>query len=335
MKRFVVKFSIVLLLFFIPAALCKFYVMPNMSGDIGQLGMIPFGKVSEGLDVPGNKRGDLSNANVITINCSDSLSLYPVISVGDSFSQQGPSGYQWKLSSLLNRPIANYTNPGYNVFNRYLALLNGGYINSGQDVIVECVERCLIGRLCELDFNSSLCITSSRVDDVKQDAPFLNRLFSWIRLTLNIDTPIYIFKLNKQCFTHPRFGNTLHIYSSRKDGDGDLLWERYGEQQYSKAFENLQRLIDLSDQMGINLIVLIATDRYDAYEPWIEGEHPYNPTLDKVPSDPHVFNTKPLLQELIGNGVLDVYKLNNTHWSVLGADAVADSLYSFCRLLSL
>lgn len=83
--------------------------------------------------------------------------------------------------------------------------------------------------------------------------------------------------------------------------------------------------------MGINLVVLIATDRYDAYEPWIEGGHKYNPTLDKMPSDSHVFNTKPLLQEMIRNDVLDVYKINNTHWSLVGADAVADSLYSWMQ----
>lgn len=331
MKRFAIKFSVVILLFFIPVAVYRFHVIPNLSGDLGKLGMIPYGKEYEGLDAPGYNRGDLSDADVYTVSSADSLALYPVLTVGDSFSQQGASGYQWKLSSLLDCPIANYNDSEYNVFNRYLALLNGDNINPGQVVIVECVERCLIGRLCELDFNAQSDKSPLKHDDAGHDDPFLNRFFSWIRLSLNIDNPINIFKLSKQCFTHPRFGDILHIYNSPKDWDGDLLWEQYSEQQFSKAFENLHCLIDHSNQMGINLVVLIATDRYDAYEPWIEGGHKYNPTLDKMPSDPHVFNTKPLLQEMIRNDVLDVYKINNTHWSLVGADAVADSLYSWMQ----
>lgn len=332
MRRFVIKFFVVILLFFAPAAAYKYYVIPNMSGDIGKLGMIPFGKEYEGLDVLGYCRRNVSNASVVTVTSEDSLSFFSVLTVGDSFSQQGESGYQWKLSHLLNCPIANYFNGELNVFARYMTLLNGGFIKAGQTVIVECVERGLVPRLSNLDFNTRLdtvarCVASD-TGSGHLDKPFLNRFFSWIRLNLNIDNPIVVFKLNKQCFIHPRFGNTLHIYNSLRDMDGDLLWHLNGESDYSKSAENLRRLIDVSEKKGIDLVILIATDRYDAYEPWIEGAHQYNPTLDNIPVNPKVFNTKPCIQKAIREDIMDVYKVNNTHWSLVGADIIAENLYN-------
>lgn len=334
MKRFAIKFLAVTLLFFIPVAIYKYYVIPNMSGDLGKLGMIPFGKEYEGLDIPGYIRNNVSNASVVSVSSLDSLSLFPVVTIGDSFSQMEECGYQYKLSSLLNCTIANYFDKN-DVLNRYVMLLNADYFSRGQTVIVESVERSVIGRLAYLDCEQQYQVVKS--DDShcfaesQSGQPFLNRFFSWIRLNLNIgDNSVLHFKLSKQCFTHKRFGDILHLYNSLKDYDGDLLWnELLSEKHWIDAIENMQRLIAMSEQKGVDLVILIAADRYDVYEPWIEDDHLINPTLDRLPMNSHVFNTKPCLQAAVNDDVYDVYKINNTHWSVVGADIVANSLYKW------
>ncbi len=334
MKRFVIKFLVVILLFFVPVSYYAYCIKPNMSGDIGTLGMIPFGKEYGGLNVPDYQRNTALNCKVVSVSSADSISRFNVITIGDSFSQQREYGYQWKLSGLLGCPIANYFNRENNVFNRYMTLLNAGYINSGQTVIVESVERYLIYRLSDINFdNQSVgeCVaTESKIEGSDNSGQlFLYRFFSWVRLKLNINNPTAHFDLSKKCFEHPHFGNRLYIYNSQDDGD--LHFNDIDEVRWSKALENLQRLYEVSESRGINLVVMIASDKYDAYQPWIVGEHSVNHTLERIPIERFVFDTKPCLQKAIDDDVLDVYKIGDTHWSVVGADIVADNLYKWIR----
>ena len=71
---------------------------------------------------------------------------------------------------------------------------------------------------------------------------------------------------------------------------------------------------------------LIVGDKYDVYEPFIIDKHPHNPTLDNCPEEPWVINTKPMLQENARKGVKDIFRINDTHWSPIGAKLVADYL---------
>ena len=73
-------------------------------------------------------------------------------------------------------------------------------------------------------------------------------------------------------FTHPSYSDKLYIYNSREIQDGDLLWESPAYEKYARMNDNLDSLIYLSVQKGINLVILIATDKYDAYSPWIKEE---------------------------------------------------------------
>lgn len=335
MKRFLPKFLLVCLLFFLPAAYYQYRVIPALSGDLGWLGQIPFGAQYEGLGLDGYERPFLEQALVLQVPEPDSLYAYPYITVGDSFSQQGQNGYQPRLSYLLGAPVANVPCPGsMSPFDLFTALLQADALHPGQTVIIENVERSLLGRLSHIDWQARY---SPEPEPAAKPAgkkkatakePFLNRYLSWLRLSAGFHNPVTRFRLQKPLFTHPRFASTLHVYNSPSIQDGDLMWSHIPDVWYPEAQEQLDSLISVSQAHGIQMILLIAADKYDSYEPWIQSRHVPNPTLEQMQFPRQVFNSRDCLRKIIGRGALDVYKLNNTHWSALGADMVADTLYA-------
>ena len=335
MTKFTIKFLIAAALFFIPALVFQVYVRNNTSGDLGALGMIPFGKENDGLDVSWYHRDMGPEANAINIYDPDTLRSFAAVTVGDSFSQFAKMGYQYALSDRLGCTVANFRcYPDFGFLENYLTLLNNGYFAEGQTVILECVERNVISTFSRLDSPESFQDIPERdlsPDEEKSGTPFLNAFFSWIRLSLGYRNPIAHFTLTKACFTHDRFSRTLHVYNSERIGDGDMLWERNSDDASEKAAVNIKRIIDYSEKKGINLVLMIACDKYDAYEPWIKEAHQQNPTLERIPQDQRIYVTRDCLRDAIEKGTLDVYKLNNTHWSIVGADIVGNDLYGWMK----
>lgn len=331
MRRYTIKLIFSSLLLLIPAGYYHYFVVNNESGDIGKLGMIPFGDEYDGLDVTWYNRDSIANATVVNVYDKDSLKLFPIITIGDSFSQFKDDGYQYKLSCKARVPVANYKIPNnLEIPDCFMALVNDGVLKEGQTVIVESVERSLIQRFSKVDTLVNFKNDATQVNDFKENEnnePFLNRYLSWIRLKLNYKNPITHYSLTKDCFSHPRFPNTLHVYNNIKYGDGDLLWQNLSEDEFERAGRNMEKIIDIASKNGINVFILIATDKYDAYEPWIATSHQENPTLSKIPKDCRIIDSRPRLRSAIEHGVKDVYKLNNTHWSVVGADIIGDSIY--------
>ena len=330
MKRFTIKFLILTLVLLIPAGYFRFFVINNESGDIGKLGMIPFGVEYEGLGVTWYERDSSLCGKVIDIYDRDSLKAFPVITIGDSFSQFRENGYQHILSARLSTPVANFKRPdSLTAPTCFMALLHDDCFLAGQTVIVENVERSLIWNYSTVDTLKAfenVAIVSPAIVENKSE-PFLNEYFSWIRMNMHYKNPITCFRLAKDCFTHTKFSNTLYVYNSVQLGDGDLLWKNLSEDRIEKAVKNMERMIEISKEKGINLIILIATDKYDAYSPWILDEHLDNPILDRIPQEAQFFDCRPVLREAIGAGIKDIYKLNNTHWSIVGADIIGDSLF--------
>jgi len=333
MKKFLIKFCFVLAVFFVPACYYQYVVGPNISGDIGKLGMIPFGKNQEGLEVEWYHRDADSVGVVINISDPDSLRLFRTITIGDSFSQLTCNGYQYSISGHLRDTIVNFRGfPDRDVLENYLILLNCGYIVSGQTVILESVERSFVGRFLRIGAMESYCSIpdkAGQIKEEKQHTPFLNNYFSWIRLSAGYNNPIQSFSISKECFTHNKYSSILHIYNSKKSWDGDILWYEISADEYKEAGDNVIRMIDYSENKGINFYILIACDKYDAYEPWIVDSHDKNPTFENIPHSNRVFVSRECLRDAIEKGVKDVYKLNNTHWSVVGADIVGNSFFEW------
>ena len=74
------------------------------------------------------------------------------------------------------------------------------------------------------------------------------------------------------------------------------------------------------------MIYMICADKYDSYEPWIEGKHPENHILDRVPKDDRILVMTPHIRELVAAGVKDAYQVNDGHTSTVGAARTAEVL---------
>lgn len=333
MKRFLLKSIIAFAIVFLPACYFRFFVVPNASGDIGRLGMIPFGKEEEGLDVAWYQRRTDNDAKVIEVYSPDSLRFFNLVTIGDSFSQFNENGYLFSLSQRLGYSVANFRRfPSIDLIENYLVLLNNGYFVEGQTVILESVERTFFARFSGLDSLEKYISVPDEVTnegDAVSKKNFLNSYFSWIRLSLGYKNPIQHFSLTKVCFTHKRFDSTLHIYNSKWIGDGDILWDNITDEQYEDASQKLKQIIEISEAKGVNLIIMVACDKYDAYEPWIKDNHDVNPTLGHIPQNRRIYSSRECLRNAIEHGTMDVYKLNNTHWSVVGADIVGNDLFEW------
>ena len=126
------------------------------------------------------------------------------------------------------------------------------------------------------------------------------------------------FTLNKDCFSHPTRSRELYVYRE------EMGFLQMTDEYVSRALDNLDRLFRLSEEKGINLIFLICADKYDSYEPWIEGKHPENHILDPLPKDDRIVVMTPYIRELVAAGVKDVYQINDGHTSTIGAARCAE-----------
>jgi len=329
MKSFLPKFLLCFFLFFILISYYFGHVLPSLSGDIGKIGQIPFGKDYESLAIDYYPRPLLDHASVKDVFTYDSLKYFSIITIGDSFSQCGIDGFQWKLSHLFNTPIANFIDQDPNPIQSFITAANSNCFDKDQIVIVECVERYLVERLLAIDLgisrNENSPLAPCKKTDFQKESLLYN-FFSWIRLSFDFSNPVVKYKLNKVLFTHPKYSSTLFVYNSTKVNDGDLLWSKKNS-DFRKASNSLIDLYNWSQEKGVQLVFLVAPDKYDAYEPWILENHPKNPTLSYFPDSSFLINPKSYIQSELAGGVKDFYKVNNTHWSVIGADLVADEVY--------
>ena len=284
MKRFLPKFLFCFGAFITLFAYYRIIIYPNLSGEFGVLGQIPFGKEYNGLSIDGYKRGSLKNACVKRVRNIDSLKAYQLLTIGDSFSQYYQEGYQQKLSHLLDYPIGNLNDTTFsNPIQSFIDYANSGCFNKGQIIIVECVERHLIERLYNTSFEESLENHKNSPQEESDEGTMLNMFLSWIRLNLKYDSPVGVFELNEELFSHPKYSSSLFVYNSKKTMNGDLLWTD-DRMMIEHAMNNLKTLHQLADARELKMVFLIAADKYDVYEPWIDSQdHPVNPTLDYLP----------------------------------------------------
>ena len=334
MRRFLPKFCLLFVLFGGFLGYYWYHVQPNISGDLGRMGKIPFGKLYSNYHVVGYEK-DYDNAVVEQVFVPDSCGVYSILTIGDSFSRFHGNGYQMKLSALSRQTIGNASLTLQNPIQSFVSLMNAGFLPSGQTVVVENVERTLIDHLNGIDFESPNGFAFlDRKRETQDDETCLLGLFSWIRLRLGFENPVTSFSLKKACFSHPRYASTLFILNERQYQDGDLFWTKYTKKDFEKARENLMRIDSLATLHGIRFYFLIAPDKYDVYEPWIKGNHADNPTLGYFEDEGWILNPKSFLRQLIEEDVKEVYMCNDTHWSEKGADLVADYIYRRMALAS-
>lgn len=338
MKKFLIKFSyIVLPIYIIMLGLVAYvtlYISPRADSDLGSLALIPFGvEYSQSLIKYGMK-----DTLFLKVNHTDELRNIHVnvLTVGDSFSQQGNMGYQNYMPgeglAVANCRRSLYENPILYACN----ILDWGVVDSTNiDVLVlEVVERDFALRIN--DFKESKVEVpepESAPAGEKRNANewSLLRARDFILYRFADRSPVNVVNLNRDFFSS-REPNKLYFY----DGDikNGLTIDEAVIPKVKEVFGLLTRKVH---ERGIQLMLMVAVDKYDLFQDYIM-DNPYPPKrvnedIREIFGDiPEVMLCKYCLQPLLEKGEKDVFLFDNTHWSYKGSEAVGKEL---CRRVNL
>ncbi|MBR1578506.1 MAG: hypothetical protein IJ653_07980 [Bacteroidales bacterium] len=321
MRRFAIKFYAIVAIILPVIAYYNWKVAPNVSGDLGLLNLVPYGQEYASLNVGGMVHPETDSLCVTQIHDAADIRKYPVVTIGDSFSNQGFVSFPHFLGRDHGFKVGNVERSMfYQPVQDYLSLLNAGAFVPGQTAIVEIVEHYYVWRLAWLDFDSTEYSELGPIVPGKWQKDVLSETARWVRLSIGYNNPVRRFKLDKDCFSHPTRARELYVYRE------EMSFLEISDELVIQALDNLARLQALSREKGVDMYFLICSDKYDAYEPWIAGKHPDNQILRRVPEDDHIIVMTPYMRELIADGVKDVYMVNDGHASTIGAARCAQVL---------
>mgnify|MGYP002623926748 CR=1 FL=1 len=332
MKRFLIKFCILFLLIDGYITIYHFYITPRITGGMGHLGQITFDKeyykrVQN--TYPIHKSHVIHTQNIDSIlSIEVDNKVKRIFTIGDSFSQQKQYGYSQFLGDQLSVDIYNIRRRTKDIspVDMFIRLVNRKEIPAQSIVVFESVERSYIDRFKDINLYDTARVDFAEIEKPKPQ--ILNDAIQYITKALGKHQPIHRYILVADLFSHNNRQRTLYIYDSPWDKDGDFRFtEKYSGEDRIIANTNLYSLHDFAEAHNIFMIFVIAADKYDVYEPFIvSGYRPHNPTLDSLPEEPWIINTKPLLQNEVAKGVKDVYYINDTHWSPVGAKIVGEEI---------
>lgn len=335
MKKFILKclYTIfpVMLLIYAYGFYVNVYLIENVlpkAGDLGNLGYFYIDKSKTNL-------GTKLFENKVDTYYDSIPEKYNIITIGDSFSQQGFSGYQNYLATTVGERVLNFPDPrekGYNSIEISLYLLNNDIYNKlgCKTVIIETVEREFVQHLLSFRNIKEINYTIEREGDnnkknksaKKRD--YLMETFKYIKFQLyKSKRPVKEAQLNIECFSVPP-QKTLYFYK-------DDLWKLSIEkEEMNKIHDRLNYLNKRFQEKGIKLYYLIAPDKYDVFQPYIVN-NPYRPktVIDQLEENginelEWVINPRNKFREMISNGIKDVYHIDDTHWATIASETVGN-----------
>ncbi|GHT48555.1 hypothetical protein AGMMS49982_00030 [Bacteroidia bacterium] len=303
-----------------------------MTGDLGRMGEIPFDR-DYGRTLINNY---LSNNYTVNYTNDKNYRNYTIFSFGDSFSDAEIAGYQNYIGHILGDSVLNVRKSGVDAARLAVGLLNAGFFDAKKTkfVVIQRVERHLIDALLHLDFdkisskgevteNSFAKRPIADGDTIGYRAFNFGRISNWVKLKIGW-TKVKEAQLGINAFSQKERGNKLYFYQD------DLNFARYQPHEIEQAKANLIRLHEKFAEKGVCLIYVVAADKYDVYSEFIvNNPYPENHTLDyfsDLSQENWFLNTKDLLQPKVREGCLDVYKINDTHWSYIGHRLVAEEI---------
>ena len=260
-----------------------------------------------------------------------------ILTIGDSFSQKynmGNDGYPNFLAYMSGRNVYNFEKVAYsNPFTHYQSLLSHNASLPGT-VILECVECKLIERLQELDFNDTTFVYDRPFEDKEIEAnrkskktllenlhTYLDRMSDFYRKQFN--SPVKHLHLDREVFTCKGKESDLYV-------DDETLPRSYSDADIKLVASKINELVQRTNEMGIRLIIVVPSDRYDFYYDYIvDTRYGKNNLLDDLSPlvDKMSFvNGKELLLPYRDAGIKDIYWANDTHWSPFASEMMARKL---------
>jgi len=342
MKAFIFKASLFTLPFFLLYLMSEVLINKN-AGDLLRVGYIY--NTSE---YNANLKKSYSHLPLCYNSVADTpvkQSLGPtILTIGDSFSDQGIFGYQNQLANIdsslnilhlkkfeLHNPLQTLT-----------AIINGDLLDSLKVnyIILQSVERAFTRRSINLSFHDTITYSEMKKEySLKKNVPkpklknrqkfFTDRTIKPFIINLQylfIDKPdwslTYKTPTTKNLFTY----NKQELLFINEDlFDINLNNDSY---HVNRLNATLNKISSLLAARGVKLIVLPAPDKFSLYYPYLVRKENY-----PVPEFSILFNStypKEYIYinsfALLGNMITehkDIYYYDDTHWSPIAAKAIA------------
>jgi hypothetical protein len=343
MKKFLFKLSYTVLPVFLLlsglTAYLNLYIRPQATGDLGRLAFIIIGQ-EYGQRIEEN---ELKDTFFIKVRETEHLRNIHVnvLTIGDSFSQQGPAGYQNYMPQeglvVANTRRSLYDNPIQYAWN----LLDAGIVDSTNiDVmVVEVGERDLPLRI---DNFKTYKVEVGEPDspdeggeenfwDIRQWSLLRTRDFLMYRYVGR--NPVYDVELDRDFFESNEPRRLYFYYADILNG---LTIE---ESIRPKVKEVFHLLTAKAHERGFALILMVPVDKYDLYQDYIVDnpyDHPkrINEDVRELLGDiPEVMLCKYTLKPLLEQNEKDVFLFNNSHWSYKASEAVGKELSRRVKVL--
>ena len=336
MKKFLIKLSYtvlpVFLLFFGLTTYLNLYVRPQATGDLGRLAYVIIGE-EYGQRIEQNELKERLYSNVRETEDLKSIHVN-VLTIGDSFSQQGRAGYQNYMPqeglTVANTRRSLYDNPIQYAWN----ILDAGIVDSTNiDVmVVEFGERDVSLRVDNFSIDKVEVGEPISPDDDEKENIYditqwsLLRTRDFLMYRYAGRNPVYDVELDRDFFdsNDPR---RLYFYCA------DVLnGMTIDESIKPKVKEVFDLLNAKARERGFAFILMVPVDKYDLYQGYIINnpyDHPkrINEDVRELLGDiPEVMLCKYTLLPLLESGEKDVFLFDNSHWSYKGSQAVGIEL---------
>lgn len=274
-----------------------------------------------------------------------------ILTIGDSFSNGGAGGknsfYQDYIASKYNYNVMNINIPMFddNYLEAIVNLYNSGLLDAikPKAILIESVGRYVPARFSnsiQWDKNSSnKTLYNNLIHGKWGDGKPQKQEIHFVT-TANYKLPLYnlYYKFSPNAFHYsevykiPLFkslfnvqaGSTLLIY------DQDISCAKnITQKNVFNANQNLNHLAAILKSKDINLFVMIAVDKYDLYYDYIvDKSYPKNSLFNLIrPMEKQYkfVDTKAILTEQLMKEKKDVYYADDTHWSNIASEAIANS----------
>ncbi|MCT2564061.1 alginate O-acetyltransferase AlgX-related protein [Chryseobacterium herbae] len=336
--KFVIPYFII---FFISVA---FY--PLHKGDLLRLAYIPdlYPNYRKNLD----KEITAPEKKYVTLSENPQNKSFKVLTIGDSFSEFGPLGYNNYIAqeaSTLHIDRHFSKNP----FQTLSEFVDDGFFDEYkiEYVVLESVEREIVERVLPTapiekttltEINKELNQKKTAVHGAKEEQKgpshtfFSNQSLSFL---LNAGAFLSGKKHIKNVYSYPMTNDQLFSNGSNRllfyDDDYNALTANNNEGSIQLLNHALNTLSDKLSKKNIKLIVLIAPDKYDLYYNFIKDKNDLiNPVffslMQKQEKKYIYIESKKILTEKINSGIKDIYYYDDTHWTPKANKIMADEI---------
>ncbi|MGN7864651.1 alginate O-acetyltransferase AlgX-related protein [Chryseobacterium sp. 22458] len=335
MKRFIIKTAFFVAPFFTLYIITAVFF--STDADLLRIGFLP--------DLHKNYHEKLASSEPIikfTELSESKEKTYEILTIGDSFSEQGKSGYQNSLANdfsvlHINRFISN------NQIQTLIELCNGNFFDTYkvQYVILQGVERNLIRDVQNIDNTAQIGIhqiDSIIVNHNRQPLQEEYNFFSRTTLRFPYSTLKYFtdknYIANGQVYnvelnTGALFSNHSNKLLFYHDDLNNTIPNNLPENTI-KLNRILNGLAEKLKEKNITLLFLPSPDKYDLYYDYIADKHNFTKPVffdnfGKLDKKFIYVNSKEILTKEL-HRKKDVYYFDDTHWSPIAARLMAQKI---------